>query len=452
MNNTYENINTFSDDIYKSDLREKILNPMIVQHNSMGLDLFNNAARIKALEEGGTGVTKFKDLDDVPTFVANRYLRVNTGGDLEWSPVSSSGTGVDEARIVSIEEDVAEHSVKIAALEAGSGGGSSYDDTAITARIKAVEDDLTITAGEVTSLTSDVEDHDNRIASLELGGGGGSGVDLTPLLTRLDDLEAEDIVLASADAASKVVTDDHEGRIATLETASGGPGGSYDDTALTARVVAVENETTNLQTELGTANGNINTLQASDVDHESRIATLEASPGGGVTAAGVMALLEEGTGIDLALNGTSTKVVVTSTSVANEIDAKDVKYTWSADHLPANSVNKVVSKAEVKNRSFFISASADPAATVDFELPSIADWGTTLSSTSIYGGRFFYFANTGASQFTVKAGTLKIVSGTGTVDSDFIIPAGHSAILVSVCRDTNTYKNYHVIMAARASF
>lgn len=123
MKNIYENINTFSDEIYKSDLREKILNPLIVQHNNMGLDITNLDTRVDKIEANGGagGVDKFEDLKDVPTYEANKFLKVNGSGDLEWGAISTSG---DETRFEKIESDVADHSVRIADLESNTGGGS----------------------------------------------------------------------------------------------------------------------------------------------------------------------------------------------------------------------------------------------------------------------------------------------------------------------------------------
>lgn len=269
MNNTYENINTFSDDIYKSDLREKILNPLIVQHNSMGLDLYNNHARIKALEEGGVGggVAKFKDLEDVPAYEANKFLKVNTAGDLEWGAISAgeNGGAVDDSRITAAEEDIIalqeltteqaatlvtqkakidDNTARIIDLENNSGsgsgegaGGGSYDDTALVAAVDAVEadvvkikTDVTKAKSDITTLKAESADYENRIAAIEVTGGNGT-VDLSPVTDRLDVIEVdlEAAVSELATASDNIITiqgevTDHETRIADLESSGSGSG------------------------------------------------------------------------------------------------------------------------------------------------------------------------------------------------------------------------------------
>lgn len=82
MATVYENINTFQNDIGKNDLREKIFNPLIIQHNNMCLDITNFDDRINLTE------ASIHDIVEKLDAILARLDALETPADPETPPVA----------------------------------------------------------------------------------------------------------------------------------------------------------------------------------------------------------------------------------------------------------------------------------------------------------------------------------------------------------------------------
>lgn len=140
----YTPISTFEDDSYKSYIRESILNPLIIQHNKMGVDITsvytdvekmslsvdsivgieediaNLETRVFDLEKnpgGAGGELSFTDLLDTPKHLeCGKYLKVNEAGthiDL----VDIGGTGGTYVGNTSLEKEETEKYGKILCVD-----------------------------------------------------------------------------------------------------------------------------------------------------------------------------------------------------------------------------------------------------------------------------------------------------------------------------------------------
>ena len=149
-----------------------------------------------------------------------------------------------------------------------------------SAKIDALEGDVAANAADITTLEGSSANHESRISSLET-----TSADLKTRMktaeTDIDTLQSSDaqqtskissLETTSANQGSKIssletTSADHESRISSLETTS-----ANHET----RISSLETTSADLRTRMGTAETDIDTLQASDSQQTSKISALEA--------------------------------------------------------------------------------------------------------------------------------------------------------------------------------
>lgn len=140
---------------------------------------------------------------------------------------------------------------RVTAVEAREDKDTIYDDTALTARVKAVEDD-------VAGLEEDSTYWEESLQALRR--------DVTALQDREDkDTIYDDSALSGRVDIVETDVEVLEGRVGALEAGGSGSGTSYDDTELRGRVEAVEGDITTLDGRVDVHDGTLATLRA-DLD------------------------------------------------------------------------------------------------------------------------------------------------------------------------------------------
>ena len=206
----YTTINTFVDDAYKSHIRENILNPLIVQHNKMGVDLMSTSDLLDRVDDRvdhltSTKVSSLFDLNDIPVKDPGKFLKVSASGNLAWEAVISGG------------------------------GGGDVNLTPITSRLNVIEPKVSTLESKVSTLEPkvstldlNVTNHSGRISALESSGGGSGGGSST--FTGLTDtpstLVANKWLKVNSSGSALEFTSEPSG-------SGGGEGGSTTFTALT---------------------------------------------------------------------------------------------------------------------------------------------------------------------------------------------------------------------------
>lgn len=378
MENIYNNINTFSDEIYKSDLREKILNPLIVQHNHMSLDITNLDTRVETLEagggNGGSGITRFEDLIDVPAFEAEKFLKVNTSGDLEWA---EAGTGA----------------------EPGEPGASTF-----------VE--LTDTPAEYTGMKGKVlkvnEDETALIfAEDNVGGGEGGATSFVELSDTPATLSADKYVKVNAGGTALEFVD-----------APTGGDGSVDLGPLTTRVADVESDVEGHETRLASA--------------ETKITALENNPGGGGEGSTTFLGLTDtpasytnaaGKGVKVNTAGDALEFFLIPQIDENGLGhGKDVKFCMCP-------IGREYTQAQVQEYCAIIGASGE---TNTVALPEIVDAGQVGDSTTkVEGGRIVYITSLEPTMTVTPHGNNKIWYN-GRANDNLVLKPGQGVQLLAI--------------------
>ena len=135
-----------------------------------------------------------------------------------------------------------------------------------SAKIDALEGDVAANASDITTLEGSSANHESRISSLET-----TSADLG---TRMSAAETDIDTLQSSDTQQT-------SKISSLETTSANQGSKISSVETTSadhesRISSLETTSANLGTRMGTAEHDIDTLQASDAQQTSKISALEA--------------------------------------------------------------------------------------------------------------------------------------------------------------------------------
>lgn len=146
---------------------------------------------------------------------------------------------------------------RVAAVEGREDKDTVYDDTALTARVKAVEDDVAGLEEDSTYWEESLQALRRDVTTLENREDKDTVYDDSALSGRVDVVETDVEVL--------------EGRVATLEADGSGSGTSYDDTELRGRVEAVEDDIVTLDGRVGTHDTTLATLRT-DLDSTTGVA------------------------------------------------------------------------------------------------------------------------------------------------------------------------------------
>jgi len=320
---TYRQIQTFSDDAYKSYVREAILNPMILQHNQFGSEIEVNKTAVTRLDEtldtvhsdtsslrkdvndlesrvfnvehaSHEKVSKFTDLDDTPRHLeAGKFLRVNVAGtNLEFTdspalekPVPSSF--LDLSDTPSFYSGKSGQVVKVNTLE----NGLVFDEVG-TPSLNFV--DLQDTPSHVPANKMLRSDAYGSLIFSDLPSSGGSSEPIS--FTDLDDcpstiladkmlvgsptgsgLVFKDIPVGGDDSSTFLSLEDTPNsftahkwlKVNSLGTAvefadapsGGGDGGSTDLGPLTSRVEAVETKSSENTSSISGLESRVNTLE-----------------------------------------------------------------------------------------------------------------------------------------------------------------------------------------------
>ena len=133
-------------------------------------------------------------------------------------------------------------------------------------KIDALEGDVAANAADITALQGTSADHESRISSLET-----TSADLG---TRMGTAETDIDTLQASDAQQT-------SKISSLETTSANQGSKISSLETTSanherRISSLETTSSDLGTRMGTAETDIDTLQASDAQQTSKISALEA--------------------------------------------------------------------------------------------------------------------------------------------------------------------------------
>ena len=135
-----------------------------------------------------------------------------------------------------------------------------------SAKIDALEGDVAGNAADISTLEGTSADHESRISSLET-----TSTDLGTRMgtaeTDIDTLQASDAQQTSKISSLETTSANHGSRISSLETTSA----NHE-----SRISSLETTSSDLGTRMGTAETDIDTLQASDAQQTSKISALEA--------------------------------------------------------------------------------------------------------------------------------------------------------------------------------
>lgn len=282
---TYKKIPTFSGDAYKSYIRESVLNPMIDQHNKMGVDIIESKAaidtskegiahlnstisnttshvadlgiRVHELERSSTSrVTRFTDLEDAPRHLeCNKFLKVsNDGTHIEFAdgPVSSGGGSGTFTSLSDTPDSFSGEGGKVVKVNA-LGNALIFSEETVGATSFT---DLNDTPSSIPPNKMLRSNATGELVFDEIPSGDGSGGSRTEYFTEL--LDTPSVI-----TPGKMLVGNAEGNgLEFVEIPSGGgsSGGSVDLGPLTDRVAAVEDDVSS---------------------QDARITTLENSGAGG---------------------------------------------------------------------------------------------------------------------------------------------------------------------------
>ena len=135
-----------------------------------------------------------------------------------------------------------------------------------SAKIDALEGDVAANAADITALQGTSTDHENRISSLETTSAN-LGTRMGTAETDIDTLQASDAQQTSKISSLETTSANQGSKISSLETTSA----NHEN-----RISSLETTSANLGTRMGTAETDIDTLQASDAQQTSKISALEA--------------------------------------------------------------------------------------------------------------------------------------------------------------------------------
>ena len=135
-----------------------------------------------------------------------------------------------------------------------------------SAKIEVLEGDVAGNAADISTLEGTSADHESRISSLETTSAD-LGTRMSSAETDIDTLQASDAQQTSKISSLETTSADHGSRISSLERTSASQG---------SKITSLETTTTDLGTRMGTAETDIDTLQASDAQHTTKISALEA--------------------------------------------------------------------------------------------------------------------------------------------------------------------------------
>ena len=135
-----------------------------------------------------------------------------------------------------------------------------------SAKIDVLEGDVAGNAADISTLEGTSADHESRISSLETTSAN-LGTRMGTAETDIDTLQASDAQQTSKISSLETTSADHGSRISSLETTSA----DHE-----SRISSLETTSSDLGTRMGTAETDIDTLQASDAQQTSKISALEA--------------------------------------------------------------------------------------------------------------------------------------------------------------------------------
>ena len=132
--------------------------------------------------------------------------------------------------------------------------------------IDALEGDVAANAADITALQGTSANHESRISSLETTSAN-LGTRMGTAETDIDTLQASDAQQTSKISSLETTSANHGSKISSLEKTSA----NHE-----SRISSLETTSTDLSTRMGTAETDIDTLQASDAQQTSKISALEA--------------------------------------------------------------------------------------------------------------------------------------------------------------------------------
>ena len=135
-----------------------------------------------------------------------------------------------------------------------------------SAKIDALEGDVAANASDITTLEGSSANHESRISSLETTSAN-LGTRMGTAETDIDTLQASDTQQTSKISSLETTSANQGSKISSLETTS---------TDHESRISSLETTSANLGTRMGTAETDIDTLQASDSQQTSKISALES--------------------------------------------------------------------------------------------------------------------------------------------------------------------------------
>ena len=132
--------------------------------------------------------------------------------------------------------------------------------------IDALEGDVAANAADITALQGTSANHESRISSLETTSAN-LGTRMGTAETDIDTLQASDAQQTSKISSLETTSANHGSKISSLEKTSA----NHE-----SRISSLETTSADLGTRMGTAETDIDTLQASDAQQTSKISALEA--------------------------------------------------------------------------------------------------------------------------------------------------------------------------------
>lgn len=243
---TYDTIPSFSNLDYKAEIRDKVLNPLIEQHNkhsealeSLG-DIPASADKLNLLVDHTNELLRLADVSAELNQMADQSKDI-----LKLSNEAGIISGLD-GRVTALE-------IRKLKDEYASSGDDSWVPEVVDLknRVSNTESDITKLKSTQNTLGSDLSDIEVRVDALELSGGGSGGtVDLTPVLNRIKDVEDDVVALLSEDVVIK--------------------------SNLTATIAKVNKNVTDISDQAK----EVSSITSDLSDHDSRITSLESAPPG----------------------------------------------------------------------------------------------------------------------------------------------------------------------------
>ena len=133
-------------------------------------------------------------------------------------------------------------------------------------KIDALEGDVAGNAADISTLEGTSADHESRISSLETTSAN-LGTRMGTAETDIDTLQASDAQQTTKISSLETTSADHGSKISSLETTSA----NHE-----RRISSLETTSSDLSTRMGTAETDIDALQASDAQQTTKISALEA--------------------------------------------------------------------------------------------------------------------------------------------------------------------------------